>query len=144
MSNRNYNASVITQHVRDKTIASNIVTNMNNGTTISPPQNSISNTSIINEIHSGQMSMIFRGNTDCTIDFGCPCSQSTVIIPDNTPTPPIPPIVNLPWATYLFDNVVTSTGKVSVKTDSIGNIHSWNIYIYYTRYSEECEWYYTN
>ena len=80
MSNRNFDASVITKRLGNKAIAKSIISNFNNVN--SQPQTSNMNASIINEVELGNSLFVTRGPTCTTYDLGCPCpiisSQSVI------------------------------------------------------------------
>ena len=80
MSNRNFDASVITKRLGNKAIAKSIISNFNNVN--AQPQTSNMNASIINEVELGNSLFVTRGPTCTTYDLGCPCpiisSQSVI------------------------------------------------------------------
>ena len=71
MSNRNFDASVITKRLGNKAIAKSIISNFNNVN--AQPQTSNMNASIINEVELGNSLFVTRGPTCTTYDLGCPC-----------------------------------------------------------------------
>lgn len=77
MSNRNFDASVITKRLGNKAIAKSIISNFNNVN--SQPQTSNMNASIINEVELGNSLFVTRGPTCTTYDLGCPCPISTSV-----------------------------------------------------------------
>jgi hypothetical protein len=77
MSNRNFDASVITKRLGNKAIAKSIISNFNNVN--SQPQTSNMNASIINEVEMGNSLFVTRGPTCTTYDLGCPCPISTSV-----------------------------------------------------------------
>ena len=79
MSNRNFDASVITKRLGNKAIAKSIISNFNNVNT--QPQTSNMNASIINEVELGNSLFVTRGLTCTTYDLGCPCFSPTTLTP---------------------------------------------------------------
>lgn len=114
MSNRNFNASVITQRLANKAVAKNVLSNMKSGNPyFFQPQAGNFNTSVINQVDLGNSMFTSRGPTCTTIDPGCPCPISREI--NLTGPTPLPNITgSTAWATYLRNLGTTPT------TDNIG------------------------
>jgi hypothetical protein len=119
MSNRNFDASIITRRLRDKSVASNFITSMRNGVSFGNPQTYNANTSIINEVVNGQMTTVYRGDICVTYDVGCPC-----IIPITSAEIPVIPVVpsgQVLWATSINGGTV-EIGK-GITSDLFNNIY---------------------
>jgi hypothetical protein len=119
MSNRNFDASVITRRLRDKSVASNFITSMRNGMSFGNPQTYNANTSIINEVVNGKMTTVYRGDICVTYDIGCPC-----IIPITSAEIPVIPLI--PSGQVLWATNISGLGQdvgYGIITDSLNNIY---------------------
>ena len=117
MSNRNFDASVITKRLGNKAIAKSIISNFNNVN--ANPQTSNINASIINEVKLGNSLFVTRGPTCTTYDAGCPCPFETV-----APVPVVIPQIG--WFTRISGSGISQGYGVSV--DSNNNIIVTGIY----------------
>lgn len=126
MSNRNFNASMITQRLANKAVAKNVLSNMKNENPyFFQQQSSNFNTSVINQVKLGNSMFASKGATCTTIDPGCPCPITRgITITGTTSLPNI--LGETGWATYLrsFGNINTTQNRGnSIAFDSLNNIY---------------------
>lgn len=122
MSNRNFDASIITKRLGNKAVAKSIISIYNHNT---QPQTSNLSASVINQVDEGNSMVVYRGPTCTTVDNGCPCNtQSTNRITSFTSS------AAPPWLNLLIKASSIPGSSINSSSIEVGNVIS--IVGYYT------------
>jgi hypothetical protein len=105
---------MLTKRTQSKAIANSFINRINNENTTSyAPRLGIWDSSIVNQVHQGQMKDVQKCEGTWKVDRGCPCPPPSAAA---TPSAPLPG-----WATYLFGPAEATTDNVTSFSYAVSN-----------------------